>query len=466
MPSLENSEVKVLLFQTIRSEVVSHLSYVIGSSNEAVVIDPRRDCHVYVETAKKWAAQIKYIFETHRNEDYVIGSIELSHMTGARIVHGPGLEWEYGETSSDGQEFGFGSLSIRALHTPGHSPESMSYALYDSESGDRAIAVFTGDTLFVGDTGRTDFLGPEMTPVMAAKMYDSIKQRLLPLGDGAILFPAHGAGSVCGGKIGEREISTLGLERQTNEMLSLGKEDFVAAKCGEHHESPPYFKRMESYNLRGPPAQSSLPNPMALKPTEFRNQAEARSQIVDMRSAAQFGAAHVEGSYSLTPSRLSNAGWVLDYDRPILLVVNDNIALDFATRNLFRLGFDSIKGYLAGGMDAWCNEGLPIGQLELITVQRLKRRLESKEDITIVDVRRQNEWDDGHIGGSMHIYLGRLPTRIEEIPKNRPITVICKTGNRSSFGASVLLRAGFEDVQNCLGGIDAWRRSGYPLEKS
>jgi hydroxyacylglutathione hydrolase len=454
-----------MMLQTIKSEIVSHISYIVGSKNEAIVIDPRRDCQIYSDIAMKWGTQIKYIFETHRNEDYVIGSLELRNIIGAKVFHGPGLDWGYGEVVKDNQEYSVGSLKIRALHTPGHSPESMSFAIYDSESGDQAVIAFTGDLLFVGDVGRTDFLGPSMTPVMAGKMYNSIMTRLLPLGDGVIVCPAHGAGSVCGGKIKEREISTIGIEKATNPMLKLSREEFIAYKVAEKHQTPPYFKKMEEYNLKGPPILGALPNPRALKPSEFNKKAEESAFIVDVRSAVAFGGAHIKGSFSLPPSRLSNVGWVLTYDKPILLIAENPEALDFAVRNLLRLGFDKLEGYLAGGLETWYKEGLPISKVELITVKDLWKWVASKEKVTIVDVRRESEWTEGHIEGSTHIYLGHLEKNANKLPRYNGIIVICKTGNRSSFGASVLLRAGFERVYNCLGGIDAWSKSGFPLIK-
>jgi len=454
-----------MMFEAIKSEIVSHISYIVGSKNEAAVIDPRRDCQVYSEIAMKWSTRIKYVFETHRNEDYVIGSLDLSRTTGATILHGPGLDWGYGETVEDTQEFSLGSLKIKALHTPGHSPESTSYVLSDSDSGNQAVIAFTGDTLFVGDVGRTDFLGPKMTPVMSQKLYESITSKLLPLGDGVIVCPAHGAGSVCGGKIREREISTIGIEKATNPMLRLSRDKFVAYKVAEKHQTPPYFKKMEEYNLKGSPTLGALTDPRAMKPSEFAEKARKGAFVVDVRSPVAFGGAHIAGSFSLPPSRLSNAGWVLTYDEPILLVAENPEASDFATRNLRRLGFDRVEGYLAGGLESWYKEGLPISEVNLITVQDLHKWLNSKERITVVDVRRESEWTEGHIENSKHIYLGHLEKQANKIPRHNPIVVICKTGNRSSFGASVLLKAGFDRVHNCLGGIDAWSKSGFPLVK-
>lgn len=453
-----------MMFQAVKSEIVSHISYIIRSKNEIAVIDPRRDCQVYLETAAKWGAKIKYILETHRNEDYVIGSLELANVSNARIFHGPGLSWKYGEIIEDKQELPLGALRIEALHTPGHSIDSTCYAVSDLESGKKVVLVFTGDTLLVGDVGRTDFLGAEMTPVMAEKMYDSIMSKLIPLGEDVIVCPSHGAGSVCGAKIRQREISTIGIEKTTNPMLKLDKKEFVSYKVNEKNQSPPYFKQMEKYNLEGPPVLGNVPHLKALSALEFA-EISKNAYIIDTRSPVAFGGAHIEGSYSLTPSRLSNIGWVANYEKPILLVVETLEALDFATRNLFRLGYDRIEGYLTGGLEEWYKEGLSLSRVNLISVIDLEKMLASKQELLIVDVRRDVEWIEGHIEGSKHIYLGSLQNQVEQLPRDIPLVVLCKTGNRSSFGASVLLRAGFKHVYNCLGGTDAWIKSGFPLVK-
>jgi hydroxyacylglutathione hydrolase len=453
-----------MLIQTVKSEIVSHLSYIIGSKNEAAVIDPRRDCQVYLEIANTWGTKIKYIFETHRNEDYVTGSLELANLTGATIFHGPGLPWGFGKTIEDNQEIQIELLKIEALHTPGHSPESTSYVLYDLESGGQPVIVFTGDTLFVGDVGRTDFLGEQMTPVMSEKLYDSITSKLLLLGDSVIVCPAHGAGSVCGGKISQREISTIGIEKKTNSKLNLSKEEFINQKTVENHQTPPYFKRMEEYNLNGPPILGVIPNPHALTPSEFEKAAET-AYIIDTRSPVAFGGAHIKDSFSLPPSRLSNVGWVADYHKPILLVVEDLEALDFAVRNLLRLGLDKIAGYLSGDIESWYKQGLPIAKTGLISVHELKNMIDSKQKIAILDVRRENEWNEGHIKGATRIYLGHLPEQLDKLPRDVPIIVVCKTGNRSSFGTSILLRAGFDKVYNVLGGTDAWAKTGFRLTR-
>ena len=222
-----------LILKRVKSEGLAHISYFVGSGNEAVVIDPRRDCQTYVDIAQREEMEIKYIFETHRNEDYVIGSCELAHHTGARVYHGPDLDFRYGDTLKDGQILNFGHMKLIAIHTSGHTDESTSYMLIDTALDDSAIMVFTGDTLFVGDVGRTDLYGPKEVVRLSENLYDSIFNKILPLGDGVILCPAHGAGSICGGAISEREWSTLGLERLYNPLLQKSREEFVRFKVAE-----------------------------------------------------------------------------------------------------------------------------------------------------------------------------------------------------------------------------------------
>ncbi len=239
-----------MFLHKVRSEGLAHLSYVVGDGTHAAVIDPRRDCDVYVDLARKEGARISHIFETHRNEDYVIGSTALAARTGAAIYHGRQLDFEYGKPVSDGDRFDLGAARLTALHTRGHTMESMSYALADTGFGDQPVGVFTGDALFVGDVGRTDFF-PDRAPEVADMLYTSIHQKLLPLGDGVIIYPAHGSGSVCGDAMASREFSTPGHERQCNPRLRMGREEFVDFKVNEHHYQPPYFRRMKKLNLEG-----------------------------------------------------------------------------------------------------------------------------------------------------------------------------------------------------------------------
>jgi len=456
-----------MIFQRIKSEGLAHLSYFVGSGNEAIVIDPRRDCQVYVDLARKEGMKIKYIFETHRNEDYIIGSLELKKLTGAVIYHGTGVDFKYGNFLSDGQEFNFGSMKLTALHTPGHTDESMSYSLEDLDSGREPIMVFTGDALFIGEVGRTDLYGSEEAPRMASNLYESIFNKILPLGDQVILCPAHGSGSVCGAAISKREESTLGLERLQNPALQrTEKEEFVKFKLQEKLEFPPYFEKMEQDNLQGPPLLQGLPVPELLFPGEFKAEMEKGATVVDTRMPHSFGGAHIKGSYSIWLNGLpSFAGWVLPYDKPLLLVMEEKDQLETAVRHLIRLGYDNIAGFLNGGIAAWYMKALPVDGFNTISVQDLKEKLEKREEVVILDVRKKKEWNGGHIEGARHIYVGDLEKNLEKVPKKYPIITYCDSSRRSSMAASILKKNGYDKVYNVLGSITAWMNAGYDVIK-
>lgn len=453
-----------MIFKRIKSEGISHNSYLIGSESEAVVIDPRRDCQVYVDLAQQHDLKIKHIFETHRNEDYVIGSVELNNLTGAKIYHGPGLEWKYGTILKDNEEFNVGRLKLTAIHTPGHTDESMSYAVSDLSSGKATVMVFTGDALFVNDVGRTDLYGLEDAPRLASNIFNSIFNKLLPLGDGVILYPAHGAGSVCGINIGDRDESTLGIERLQNPLLQMGRDKFVKYKIAEHLERPPYFGQMEKYNLEGPPLLVCLPIPSLLTPKEFIKEIEKGAVVIDTSKPAAFGGAHIKGSYSIWLEGLPVfTGWMLSYDKPILLVLEDRCYLEEAVRYLVRAGYDKIEGYLKNGTEGWYKAGLPIESLPLLSVHKLKDKLDRREELLVLDTRGQEEWNKGHIEGTLNIYVGHLEQRIAEVPRDKPVVVICNVGHLAGLAASILLRAGYEEVYAVPGSMKAWIAAGFPI---
>ena len=454
-----------MIFERIKSAGIAHNSYLIGSGSDAVVIDPRRDCQIYIDSTQQKRLKIKYVFETHCNEDYVIGSTELNNITGAEIYHGPGLEWKYGNTLRDGQQFRIGSLRLTAIHTPGHTDESMSYTIADLDTGGVTVMVFTGDALFVGDVGRTDLHGPEEASRLASNLYDSIFNKLLPLGNGVILCPAHGAGSVCGLNIADRDESTIGIERVQNPVLQIkDKDEFVRYKVAEKPERPHYFRRMEIYNREGPPILGCLPLPSPLTPMEFRQKMEEGAVVVDTSEPAAFGGAHIKGAYSIWLEGLpAFAGWVIPYDKTILLVLEDQTHLERAVRYLIRAGYDQIAGYLRDGTEGWYNAGFPTENLPLLSVHQLKGMLDHNEDLLVLDTREQDEWASGHIEGALHIYVGHLEERLSDIPRDKPIAVICSVGHRAGLGTSILLKAGYERVYNVLGSVRAWVAAGFPV---
>ncbi len=456
-----------MILKKIKSAGIAHNSYLVGSDNDAVVIDPRRDCHLYADYARQKELKIRYIFETHRHEDFVVGSIDLGKITGAEIYHGPGPDWKYGTTLADGQSFQVGNIRLTAMCTPGHTDESMCYALADLATGESAVAVFTGDTLFVGEVGRTDLYGLVEVPRLASNLYDSIFNKLLPLGDGVIIYPAHGGGSVCGAHIADREESTIGIERKRNPVLQMTNKDaFIKYKIAEKLERPPYFRQVESYNLAGLSLREGMPLPAPLTPGEFRAEIEKGALVVDTRGPAAFGGVHIEGAYSIWLEGLPNfAGWVLPNAKPLLLVIEDQAQLKTAVSYLFRIGYDRISGYLKGGIESWYNAGYPIQSLGLLSVHQLKNALDKGEEMFLLDTRGQEEWESGHIDDALHIYIGHLEERLSEVPRDKTVAVYCASGHRAGLGASILLRAGYPRVYNVPGSIRAWMAAGFPVTK-
>lgn len=454
-----------MIVKRIKSPPVAHISYFIGLGAEALVVDPRRDCLTYLDIAQQENMNIKYVFETHRNEDYVVGSTELAHLTDAEIYHGPWPDFTYGQTLTDGQEFNCGNLRVTAIHTPGHTPGCMSYAVTDLKSGHEPVLVCSGDALFVNDVGRTDFGGPEVRRAWSEHLYDSIVRKLLPLGDHVILCPAHGSGSVCGGGIADREWSTLGLERRMNPLLQLSKDEFINRKVHEHHEYAPYFHLMEKYNLEGAPFIGAGPKPVALSPHAFQEKMNEGAVVLDIRTPIAFHNAHIKGALNIPRSRLSQAGWVIPYDQPILLIVNSKADLEYTALSLARIGFDKIVGYLGKGLNSWLEAGQPKESSGSLSVHELQEKIVAGNELTLLDVRSEDEWENGRIAGSIRIYVGLLAKRLQEVPIGRPVVIICKSGNRSSLAASLLLRDGRTNIFNLLAGITAWQNAGYEIVK-
>lgn len=455
-----------MFLETVRAEGLSHLSYVIGDGIEAAVIDPRRDCRTYLDIAAGHGAKITAIFETHRNEDYVVGSSELASLTGADIYHGEYLPFEYGKAVKEGDSFRFGNMELRVLETPGHTDESISLVLADLAFGRDAVAVFTGDALFIGDVGRTDFY-PDRAEEVAGLLYDSLFGKILPLGDHVILHPAHGAGSVCGGGMADRDFSTLGYERRNNPALQVGSRDeFIGRKVAEVHDHPPYFSMMEELNLRGAPPMGQLVLPDPLSPDRVEEALRKGWTVLDVRDAEAYAGAHLPGSLCIPLEMVpSYAGWFLDYDRPIVLVAGDDRDLATAIRYLNRIGYDRIEGHLAGGTTEWETSGRDINRIPAVNAQAIKERLEQGAEFTLLDVRSGQEFEESHIPDSTNLHVGCLRDRFDEIPGSRPLTTFCSTGQRATIAASLLENAGFGEIEICLGSMEACESVGCPIER-
>jgi len=456
-----------VFLEAIRSEGLAHISYLLGHGNRAAVIDPRRDCRVYLERAASHGARITHIFETHRNEDYVVGSRELADLTGASIFHGHALDFPCGTPVWEKDAFEVGDLLLTVLETPGHTDESISIVLFDTSFGDAPVGVFTGDVLFVGDVGRTDFY-PHRAEEVAALLHASIFEKLLPLGDHVILYPAHGAGSVCGGGMAAREFSTLGYERRNNPALQdHDREEFVQRKLKEHHDKPPYFSKMEDYNLRG--NASFLRDLGALRPMDadrFGERLETGMHCLDLRDPEAMGGALIPGSLGIPLDMVpSFAGWFLDDDAEIGLVLHDRRDAETAKAYLARLGYDNVAGYLEDGLFAWEVTGRPYESIPSVHAAELTRMIREKRDFTLLDVRTRAEFKESRLPGAVNIFVGELPGRLDEIPKDRPVLTFCGSGLRAIIGATILKKNGFAEVENCLGSMAACAASGCPIEK-
>ncbi len=457
-----------MLFRMIVSEGLSHYSYFIGSGTTAAVIDPRRDCRVYADLAAENGMQIRYIFETHRNEDFCSGSVALAAQTGADILHGSALPFRFGRPVHGGDRFRIGNLVAMVRETPGHTRESISIAVWEPSVSPQVLMIFTGDALLAGDTGRVDFFGPEKTPEMAGLLFDSLKNEILADGEGVIVCPAHGAGSICGGSIQDRPVTTSGYEIRSNPALSLSRDAFVAGKSAEQHYTPPYFRKMEEYNLNGPPSPDENLVFRALGHREFQDLRTAGGVVVDIRSPGAFGGGHIPGSLSIWRNGISAfAGWFLDYDHPVLIIDDFPRFPEDVSTALYRLGYDNLAGFYSGGFPAWTRlSGHEVSFLPVWGVNDLAMAIGDGEDMCILDVRDiVNRRKAGHISGSFHAYAGEIPATAQDLPKDRHIVVICDAGFKGSLVASYLVRNGFSHVTNVLGGMTAWSGAGFPVVK-
>jgi hydroxyacylglutathione hydrolase len=454
-----------MFFSRIKTPGIAHVAYVIADGGRAAIVDPRRDVDEYLDVLKANDLTLTYVLETHRQEDFELGSAELKTITGAKIVSGDHPLFAHSDIRlKDGEELELDGLSFKALHTPGHTPESVSYAVYLSSYPGKAWGVFTGDALFIGDAGRTDLPGADETAENAGLLFDSIRNKILPLGDQAFLLPAHGAGTVCGGNVANRDHATLGLEKTSNPALILGRDEFIRHRLRDRLPRPPYFTLMEDVNLKGGrPLKLRFRDVPVLQPEDFKNAARD-GIIIDTRLPESFAGGHIPGSYSIWLKGVAMfAGWLAGPETKVYLVVDGAGALEQATLFLARQGIDHVAGVLAGGFEAWRNAGMPVEASGTITAGELG---ESRDDYVVLDVREISEFESGHIEGATNVYVGHLEDRLADLPrefgKASRIAVTCSVGHRASLAVSILKRHGYGSVYNLLGGMTAWRRLDLP----
>ncbi|NMH59997.1 MBL fold metallo-hydrolase [Alteromonas ponticola] len=453
--------------QRFKAKGLAQLSYLVSSKNEAFVVDPQLDCEQYLSAAAENNVTIKFVIETHRNEDFISGAAVLGKQLNIPVYHGQHSDApiEYAESVEEGDTFKVGELKVAILETPGHTKDSICITVADTSISDEVIAIFTGDTLFVNDVGRTDFY-PDEKEQITATLYESL-QKLNALPEETVVYPAHGAGSVCGGGMADREFSTLGYEKRHNPKWSLSsKEQFVKEKLNETHYYAPYFEKMERLNSQGHYdciVHRDIPALSARDVTEIARQADSgQLQIVDVRNKDAFCQSHIRGSLFFGAGLTSAyGGWFLKDDVDIVIVSPDANTAKQNAIQLKCMGYEKIKGYLVElpvrTGDSTVDEGL--NAIEIVTAKQVdERATQSQQKWSLLDVRKQDERDKAAIEGSDYIYLGYLPDKLSELDKERHYTCYCGSGVRATTAASFLAQQGIENVDVMEGSMKAWKK--------
>jgi hydroxyacylglutathione hydrolase len=462
-----------MYFEQFYLTCLAHASYMIGSEGEAAVVDPQRDVDIYLKAAEEQNLKIRHIFETHLHADFVSGHKELAARTGAKIYIGAQANAGFPHVAlTDGFEVKMGAVRIRALETPGHTPESVCLVITDEEKSSKGrstqpCAVLTGDTLFIGDVGRPDLAKTHTPSQLAGLLYDSLHQKLLTLPDVVLVYPAHGAGSLCGRAMRAERSSTIGTERLTNYALQIGsREEFIAQLTTNLPTRPEYFLEDAEINRSGAATLTDLPPLRGLPPAEVQTLLQQDANLLDVRPGEVFATGHVPGSISIALSGqfASWAGGIMGiHSRPILIGDTD-AQIEEARLRLARVGIEDLRGYLDGGVAAWQKAGLPVAKTAQISPPELSERLRSGSfrASDVLDVRREGEWQAGHISDVECRALDTFPQGLPAIDQSRPVAVHCKSGYRSMIACSLLERAGHRNVINVPGGFDAWHAGGLP----
>jgi len=451
-----------MYFEQFYLGCLAHASYLLGSQGEAVVVDPQRDVDLYLETAEQQGLKICHIFETHLHADFVSGHKELAERTGAQIYIGSKAGATFPHVPlHDGFELAFGRAKLRVLETPGHTPESICLVITDEEKSLQPWAVLTGDTLFIGDVGRPD-LSPSHTPAqLAGLLYESLHNQLMALPDEVIVYPAHGAGSLCGRNMRSERSSTVGTERLTNYALQIpSREEFIQQLTSNLPARPEYFLKDAAINRDGAPPLGDLSSLPSLSPAEVRELIEQGVPALDVRSNEQFAAGHVAGSINIALSGqfATWAGTILGLAaRPILIAESDE-QLNEARLRLARVGIDAERGFLAGGVEGWKEAGFELVTTPQITAQELRARWPFP-GVHILDVRREPEWNAGHLSNAQLWPLDKFAEELPNVAKSTPVLVHCKSGYRSMIACGLLQKAGYTAVTNLAGGYDAWTQT-------
>jgi hydroxyacylglutathione hydrolase len=446
---------------------LGHASYLVGSDSDhtAAVVDPRRDVEVYLEAAAEEELRITTVLETHIHNDYVSGARELVARTGADHYLSALAPVQYPVNPlADGDALALGEVELRAVETPGHTPDHLIFLAADLHRSPDPWLAFTGGMLLVGDVGRPDLLGgPEDAQKAAARLWNSLTRKIVPLADHVEVYPTHVAGSYCAAHIGNRFSSTIGFERRHNAAFQApDSEAFVREQLRALPPVPHYYRRMRPTNLKGPPILRGLPSVPPLPPFAISSHVQEGAVLLDIRSPEAFGGVHIPGSINVGISDDLGmwVGWLFSPEQPIIFISEDHSHVTEAVRQLIRIGRDDFAGYLQGGIRAWAMDGRPLTDVRQMTVHELSQR---QDEFTVLDVREEREWIAGHLRDALHVPLPSLPSRVPELDPRGQYATYCETGYRSSIAASFLRSAGLERVANVVGSMAAWRRSGLPL---
>lgn len=458
-----------ILFESIYTPGIAQISYIVGDAKAgiAAVIDPRRDVEPYLKLAAEKGVRIAYAIETHIHADFVSGVHELAARTGASIVGG--LSDDYGfdlRQVTTGDTLELGTVTLRVLHTPGHTPEHLCFLVSDAQQGSEPFAVYTGDTLFNLDVGRPDLLGNGTERSLAALLYHSLFDTLVPLGDRVEIYPCHGAGSACGKSIGDRRQSTIGNERVYNDALKTERSEqaFVDWLLHDMPPPPPHYARLKKLNAQGAPLRGGVPMVAPLGPEAFETLAKDTA-VIDVRSILAFGGGHVPGALNIALHDEFPiwAGSMIDAGKPVLLVGESTTQIQEAVQQLYRIGIDDVAGYLADGMTAWQNAGKPLASVSEWSVDDLDRR-RSAGDVVVLDVRTLIEFEKGHVPGAVNVPLLQLRDGGPDIDRGKTVAAFCGSGYRASIAAGLLRQRGFAHVANVPGSWMAWKAAGLPVE--
>jgi len=451
-----------MYIEQLYTNCLAEAAYYIESEGEAAIIDPLRETEPYIELAKKRKAIIKYVFETHFHADFVSGHIDLSRMVNAPIVYGPMANTNYDViNATDGQEFKLGKVKFRVLHTPGHTPESSCFLLID-ENG-KEYAVFSGDTLFVGDVGRPDLLDGVMTSEeLASMMYDSLNKKIKTLPDSVIVYPAHGPGSSCGKNIGKETVSTIGEQKKFNYALKdMSREEFIEKVTDGIQPPPMYFFEDARINKMGynPIDEVISTNTKPLAPTDFKKAVEAGAVILDTRKPDDFEKGFVAGSLNigLNGQYAVWVGTLIDINKPLVLVTENGKEEESVLR-LARVGYENVTGYLNGGIKSWPEKLDTVKSIEATEVEA-----QIKKGVDLLDTRKPSEWNTSHAKSAEFLPLADMPDNLEKLDKTKPYVVHCASGYRSMIACSIMKQKGFKNVTNVAGGFSAMLTAGLPV---